>query len=242
MCQRCGLGWLCLCSEMPVVTTSLEFLVVRHVREARKTVETRPGWRRQPSLAAGFLTTARGVDRSTTPRSGVTPGSCSRLSVTATGSRPGGTRSSPNAPRLFRRRSWSWTAPGGRPAGCLTGFPPWTACRAWRSLHRPSHRPGCGRRRPQKGCPQSKQWRASSSASRSPRRLGFSTPFMASSCADRGPSGVRAAEWTPEWRRNGAGVSIPVQRAEDRCENRSGTVLTLEPAKVDAVAHNSISS
>ena len=40
MCQRCGLRRLCLCSEMPVVTTSLEFLVVRHVREAHKPSNT----------------------------------------------------------------------------------------------------------------------------------------------------------------------------------------------------------
>ncbi len=39
-CVRCGLGPLCLCSEMPVVTTRLEFLVVRHVREASKPSNT----------------------------------------------------------------------------------------------------------------------------------------------------------------------------------------------------------
>lgn len=39
-CARCGLGPLCLCSEMPVVTTRLEFLVVRHIREAGKPSNT----------------------------------------------------------------------------------------------------------------------------------------------------------------------------------------------------------
>jgi DTW domain-containing protein YfiP len=39
-CGRCGLARLCLCAEMPIVATTCDFLVVRHVREIHKPSNT----------------------------------------------------------------------------------------------------------------------------------------------------------------------------------------------------------